>query len=311
MISSATGRYKILIVAPASYGKSSLLPTLPWYGDEDEMAELAELEAIEDVVEREQKIAEFQGKYICSFLLDPQGEQAYSHGIHRMRVIKISTGDTIKVPQIFKKPMKGAKPPEMIMGYDKYMRFAAKFNAMLASGELKKFKWICFDSLTFLSDAILMEIAEKEQRLGYKYTQEDYGRVATLLKVLIASVMDARIPLVMTAHSKDYVTKVNENDQPIMTENRIQAFGQLREHFPAMFDNIFKLNVKHYGSRTDRTLQIHGDGTDNYTRTSLFGAESEYDVSMDLSEPTRTQGLYPMFNAFAQNILAEDDVEVI
>ena len=97
MITSSTGDLKILFVGPPGWGKSTLLGTLPWYGTKEEMEEYNALETYGEKLE-------YTGKYILVFLMDTQGEHAYAHALDRMRVIKVTTGDEIKIPIIHKKP---------------------------------------------------------------------------------------------------------------------------------------------------------------------------------------------------------------
>lgn len=295
---------KIMLVGYPGSGKSSIIPTLPWYGNDEEEAEM---EGLSD-----DAFDEKTGRYICSFLLDPQGIQAYSHGIQRMKVIKVTSGDTIRIPQIFKKPGHGDKPIKMSLGFDQYQRFASKLTVMIQTREIYDFKWVVFDSLSFLTDSMLYEIVEKEQRLGFKYTIEDYGRVATLVKVLISSVLSCGIPLVVTAHCRDFIRRVDEHSNPVEIVRQLATYGMLRDHFPAMFDNIFQMGIEYFGNSQTRTIQLAADGGDNYSRTTLMGIEDKtYDVTLDYGRNTRQQGLYDVFKKFRPMLIDNYDIEEI
>lgn len=295
---------KILLVSPPGGGKSSLVPTLPYYGTPEEEEELEGLSE----EEYELKI----GRYICSFLLDPQGVQAYAHGLKRMKIIRVSSSDSMRVPIIHSKPLPGQQQPKMSLGFDQYQRFASKLTAMIQTRQIFGYKWVVLDSLTFLTDSMLFEIAEKEKRLGYKFTLEDYGRVAGLVKVLIGSILSCGIPLVVTAHCRDFIRKVDANSNPIDTIKQLSTYGMLRDHFPAMFDNVFNLGVEYYGSEQRRTIQLKADGGDNYSRTTLLGIEDKvFDVTLDFNRSTIKQGLYEVFGKFKPYMIANDDIEDI
>jgi hypothetical protein len=298
---------KILLVGAAGAGKSSLIPTLPWYGTDEEMEDMDK-----KGIKTEDDIVEYQGRYICSFLTDPQGMEAYAHGAHRMKVYQILSNPGAKLPLVHKKPTAGAKAKFFPIGFDQYQRFAAKVNAMIAAGSLDKYKWVVIDSLTFLTDSILMEIAEKETRLGYKYTQEDYGRVATLIKIIISILLSKGLPLVMTAHSSNWVLEVDDQGNPKKVLRQLSAYGKLREHFPAMFNNTFDLRIEHHGDKSYRKMLVLADGSDNYTRTTLHDIEEqEFDVTLDYHRSTREQGLHSLFSKFRSGIIEGMDMELV
>lgn len=300
-----------MLVSVPGGGKSTLIPTLPWYPTTEEEYEMAQ--KFDEMEEEE--IAEYQGQYILSFLFDPQGIEAYAHGINRMKVLKIMAGEQVLFHQIKNKAQARANKAQQldVKGYNKYHRFASRYNNMVRNGELKEYKWVIFDSLTFLADAILWEIVDKEGRLGDKTTIEDFGRLAVLVKSISDSCLSAGVPLVMTAHTERIVVEALKDGTPVSTELHISTYGKLRAQFPAMFGNVLLLDSEIHGSNVVRQLHVHRDGSNQFVRSVMRDAPTDpIEIALDFEKPTRTQGLYQIFREFTPTFSPETaDIEEI
>ena len=263
----------IALVGDSGIGKSTLLPTLPYYGKEPW-----------------NKI----DKYILSFVIDPQGEQAYAWGKDRVKVVKI-LNNAPTIPNIVNKANFKQRP----LGFDRYTKFAKFVQNLITTGEIKKYKWIVIDSFTWFAEMILMEIADKEGRLGQTYYLEDYGRAANTIKTTMDSFLCSGLPIVMTAHCRYVPSAYDKAGNVTAQKKTIMTYGKLAEHIPGMFENIFDIEVEMYGSEPKHVMKLVRDGLDNYTRTTLTNLEANtVNVDVDISKPPEEQGLSSVFLNF-------------
>ena len=115
-----------------------------------------------------------------------------------------------------------------------YMRWVEDMNEKVSKGFFKDYDWLCIDSLTFLSKAVMDRQLYINNRYGDIEDLGDYRIVGSKLADVFMSITNLPINLYCTAH---YTTFQDEKTKKI--ETQLMLPGKARNILPLMFTNIW------------------------------------------------------------------------
>jgi hypothetical protein len=154
-----------------------------------------------------------------------------------------------------------------------YMDFIADINKRVDDGFFSDFDWLIFDSLTFLSKAVMARNMYINDHYGGIEDLADYRVVGSKLTEVFTSLSTLDVNIYMTAHWSSF-----QDEKTKKIEVQINAPGSSRRMLPLVFTDIWQ-TVRlddGYGVRTipdPRGLQD--------LRSSIMGLKEIEDVTID------------------------------
>jgi hypothetical protein len=154
-----------------------------------------------------------------------------------------------------------------------YMDFIADINRRVDEGFFSDFDWLIFDSLTFLSKAVMARNMYINDHYGGIEDLADYRVVGSKLTEVFTSLSTLDVNIYMTAHWSSF-----QDEKTKKIEVQINAPGSSRRMLPLVFTDIWQ-TVRlddGYGVRTipdPRGLQD--------LRSSIMGLKEIEDVTID------------------------------
>lgn len=247
--------HRFLIIGPTGSGKSGLIPTLPgrkmvYVLDPNTLATIhgtPECDFAEFLPEFEDLDATLKG-----FNKDPTTGKTYK-------------GDKPKAPV------------EPVL----YESWREHFNAFVESGAIKDYKWLCFDSATFLVKAMMDRVLYINNRYGDITDRSDYRQVGDKLGDVFGKMTGLPINLFLTAHMQ---TWQDETTKKITTQ--MATPGNSRIMLPLSFTSVMEAFSEN-GKYQLRTVPQAGSDQLRGIRTSLRGLLPVEDVTIkDFKRPT-------------------------
>lgn len=240
--------HRFLIIGPTGAGKSGLIRTLPgkklvYIFDPNTMPTIhgtPDCDYVEFLPEFQELDATLKG-----FNKDPKTGKTY-------------VGD---------KPQEPIEPKL-------YENWREHFNALIDSGALAAYKWLCFDSATFLVKAMMDRILYINNRYGDLTDRSDYRQVGDKLSDVFGKMTGLPINMYLTAHMQ---TWQDEKTSKITTQ--MATPGNSRIMLPLSFTSVLEAfgdNGKYYL----RTVPQGGSGNLRDIRTSIRGLAPVEEVTI-------------------------------
>lgn len=198
--------------------------------------------------------------------------------------------DVLELDATIKKFNKDARPsdqPASAREPKTYVNFVRHLNEFVESGEIRKFKWIAFDSITMMSKSIMDRQLWINKRYGEVEDIADFKIVGAKLSDIFRSINNAGVNIYCTGH---VTTFQDDKTKKISTE--LDLPGRAKRQLPLMFSSVLEAytatieDKPHWFLATvpsDRGLQT--------VRTSFRGLETEVDVTIDFTKPLEGQGI--------------------
>lgn len=117
-----------------------------------------------------------------------------------------------------------------------YKRFEDDINQRYDSGFFDSYDWVCFDSLTLLSRALMQRILYLNGRYGDVEDLSDYRIAGSKLSEILAPIASMKVSLYLTCHA---IERQNDTTKRISTE--IDLPGAARSILPKLCSQIFEL----------------------------------------------------------------------
>lgn len=164
-----------------------------------------------------------------------------------------------------------------------YKRFEDDINKRYDEGFFNHYDWVCFDSLTLLSRALMHRVLYLNGRYGDVEDLSDYRVVGNKLSDILTPIASMPVSLYMTAH---LVERQNDLTKRITTE--IDLPGQARSILPKLCSQIWEMRPT-TEKEQKYTLLTRAD-TRGYQgiRTTLPVKDPVVDITItDLRQPER------------------------
>lgn len=162
-----------------------------------------------------------------------------------------------------------------------YKRWVDDLNDRSDSGFFKQYDWLCFDSLTFLVQAMMDRQLYINNRYGGLTDMSDYRVTGNKVSTLFRTITAQPISLYCTGHIDTYQ---DEDTKRVVTQLRLP--GSARGLLPLMFSNIWKAYSKNSAEFFLRTYPEERGFQD--IRTTLKGLKDDEPVTIaDWRTPER------------------------
>lgn len=160
-----------------------------------------------------------------------------------------------------------------------YLDFLEDINSRVEDGYFLKndFKWLCFDSLTFLNKATMARNLFINDHYGFIEDLADYRVVGSKISEVFTSLMSLPLNIYMTAHFDSF-----QDDKTKKIETKISAHGNSRKMLPLIFTEIFQTEREEYKGKMEYTIRTRPDSRGlQDLRTSILGLEELEDVTIN------------------------------
>lgn len=138
----------------------------------------------------------------------------------------------------FNKGSTSDKPRRKNIEPKTYTAWENDFNDRYDAGFFNNYDWLCFDSLTTMSRALMNRMLFLNGRYGDIEDRSDYRVVGNKLASIFVAIASLKINLYVTGHLTTYQ---DEKTQKIMTQIGIP--GSSRDLLPKLFSNIWLLQA--------------------------------------------------------------------
>lgn len=115
-----------------------------------------------------------------------------------------------------------------------YMNWVDDLNKRADSGFFKQYDWLCFDSLTFLANAVMDRQLFINGRYGAIEDLADYRIVGSKIAEVFRSVISMPINIYCTGHVDSF-----QDEKTKRIEYQLRLPGRSRSILPLMFSNIW------------------------------------------------------------------------
>jgi len=174
---------------------------------------------------------------------------------------------------------KGGRLPEPTT----YRDFEDDYTSRLDAGFFNKYDWLCFDSITTLSEIILDRIQWLNGRLGKHPEQADYtAEMAAVRNVIRCASGMTACNLYVTGH-----VETIKDDSTGKTFNQPLITGRNRIRVPMRFSQIYALEGKDGGY----SCQTQSDRWYPFLRTNIKNLKPVEDITLDWKMDLTKQGL--------------------
>lgn len=184
---------------------------------------------------------------------------------------------------------KGAKSDKLASKREPtvYMRWVEDINKRMEAGFFKAYDWLIFDSLTFLSKAIMDRQLYLNGRYGDIEDLGDYRIVGTKLSDVWSSIAAAPINVLATGH-----LSVFQDEKTKMIETQLQLPGRSRNMLPLLFTNIWLAAPADTDTKGGVQYQIRTQPESRGLkdiRSSIRGLAATEDVTIPKFDETATR----------------------
>lgn len=167
-----------------------------------------------------------------------------------------------------------------------YKRFEDDINKRYDTDFFASYDWVCFDSLTLLSRALMNRVLFLNGRYGDVEDLSDYRVVGNKLSDILTPISSMPISLYFTAHT---VERQNDLTKRITTE--IDLPGAARSILPKLCSNIWELKSTH-DDKKQYTLLTRADPRGYQgLRTTLPNIDPVVDVTIKDRNQAQNSGL--------------------
>lgn len=155
--------------------------------------------------------------------------------------IEIYNPDILELDATIKGFNKGSKSdaPATDVEPTVYMRWVEDLNERVAKGFFSDYDWLCFDSLTFLSNAVMARNMWLNKRYGGLEDQADYRIVGNKLSEVFLSINSLPINIYATGHLRTF-----QDDKTKKIEITMALPGKARGQLPLTFTDVFQASVE-------------------------------------------------------------------
>jgi hypothetical protein len=155
-----------------------------------------------------------------------------------------------------------------------YQNWIDDINAREEAGFFASYDWLCIDSITLLTQAIMDRQLFINNRYGDVQDRGDYRVVGNKLGSVFRTITSLPINLYCTGHLDTYE---DEDTKRIVTQLRLP--GSARGSLPIIYSNIWKVYGKGKDKYFIRTVPEERGGFQDI-RTTLPGLDEDHDVSI-------------------------------
>ncbi len=175
-----------------------------------------------------------------------------------------------------------------------YPAFEADFQTRCAEGWFAEngYDWICFDSITTLTDIIMDRVQFLNGRLGKHPEEADYTALMNLQRTIFRAAVGTGLKTFVTAHVEPYKDEFTGR-----ISNRIMTTGRNRIRIPLLFSQIYATERDVDQGKVTYSLHITGNRNYPFCRTSIKDLNPIEDITLDPNKPPEGQGL----GAFVDN----------
>lgn len=127
-----------------------------------------------------------------------------------------------------------------------YSNFCEDIDERLENGSLyKDYKYVCFDSFTFIARAAQNQLNYIQNRIGELEDLGDYRIVGSAISTAFSALANAPIGLLATAHFQDREISIGNPLKPdtvqrLRIETQLNLPGQSRNVIPAIFTDVWE-----------------------------------------------------------------------
>lgn len=176
-----------------------------------------------------------------------------------------------------------------------YMKFVEDINAKVETGFFSNYDWIGFDSLTFLTKAIMGRQLYINNRYGSIEELADYRVVGSKLTEVFNSIVSLPINIFATGHIQTFQ---DEKTLKISTELRLP--GQAKGMLPLMFADVWMCHTEEAKEGTRYKVRTRPDRRGLQSiRCSIKELADTEDVTIDFRRPTEGQGIQRLLDKAA------------
>lgn len=169
-----------------------------------------------------------------------------------------------------------------------YPAFEADFQQRCEQGWFQEqgYDWICFDSITTLTDIIMDRVQYLNGRLGKHPEEADYTALMNLQRTIFRAAIGTGLKVFVTAHVEPYKDEFTGR-----ISNRIMTTGRNRIRIPLLFSQIYATERDVDQGKVNYSLHITGNRNFPFCRTNVKGLSPVEDITLDPDKPPEGQGL--------------------
>lgn len=172
---------------------------------------------------------------------------------------------------------KGKGDTRSTVSSDVYLQFERTWDERIKDGFFDAYDWICFDSLTTLSDIAMDRILTINGRFGQWPNQDDYGPTMMILTNIVRTAVGMGKGIVFTGH-----LEIKQDEKTKVISNRPMLTGRLVAKLPLMFSDIFYCDAEvDKDGNSKYTIQTKPSGMNKTIRTSIRGLDAFEDVTIE------------------------------
>ena len=177
-----------------------------------------------------------------------------------------------------------------------YRRWEADINEKYDSGFFNNYDWVCIDSLTLLSRALMARVLFLNGRYGDVEDLADYRVVGNKLSDILVPLASMPVGLFLTSH---LIERQNDLTKRITTD--IDLPGASRSILPKLCSQIWELRQTHEDAKRYALLTRSDPRGFQGLRTTLQGLQPVEDVTIKDIQQAENQGIGALFKK-AKNV---------
>lgn len=161
-----------------------------------------------------------------------------------------------------------------------YMNWEENFNTLFDNGSFDAYNWICFDSLTLFTQALMNRNLFINNRFGDIEEQSDYRIVGNKMTQTFTAIASMKKNIYATAHTQTFQ---DEKTQRITTQLALP--GKSRDMLPKLFSNIWLLQAAN-DAKAGYTMLTRAEPRGFQSiRTVIPNLQPVEDVTIDWNKP--------------------------